>query len=69
MNNCYDDLILLISQWKDFREVQPQGDISNFASWILKETPSVPEKSEHENFIVERASEMEEIKNSSGSGE
>lgn len=62
MNNCYDDLILLISQWKDFREVQPQGDISNFASWILKETPSVPEKSEHENFIMARAGEMEEIK-------
>lgn len=60
MKKWYEDLILLISKWKDFKENQTDGDLKNFANWILNEKKSIPKKTEQEDFIVARVDEMEE---------
>ena len=41
MTECYDDIILVISKWKDFRDLQKVGDLKNFANWILNENKFV----------------------------
>ncbi len=60
MTECYEELILLISKWKDFREVQIDGDIKNFADWILHENKFVATLSDQEDFIVAQVEKMEE---------
>ena len=62
MDDCYEDLILLITKWKDFRQVQPQGDILQFANWVSDKKKSLPNNTDHENFIIDRVNEMEEKK-------
>lgn len=60
MTKCYDDIILVISKWKDFRELQKDGDLKNFANWILNENKSVAKQSDQEDFIVAQVEKMEE---------
>jgi|GEM_PF-5820829 len=60
MKKWYEDLILLISKWKDFKENQTDGDLKSFANWILNEKKSIPKTTEQEDFIVARVDEMEE---------
>ena len=60
MNDCYEDIILLIKKWKDFRELQKEGDIKMFANWIVNEYKSAYYASDQEDFIVEQVDKMEE---------
>lgn len=60
MKKWYDDLILLISLWKDFRQLQPEGNLAQFAKWILKEESSLLPTTDQENFIISKVEEMEE---------
>lgn len=60
MADCYEDIILLINKWKIFKELQNEGNIKNFADWILNENRSVAKQSDQEDFIIARVDEMEE---------
>lgn len=60
MNDCYEDIILLINKWKDFRELQKEGDIKMFARWISNENKSAYYESDQEDFIVNQVEKMEE---------
>ena len=60
MKKWYEDLILLISQWKDFRQLQPEGNLSQFAKWVLKDDDISSITTEQENFIIAKVEEMEE---------
>jgi DNA-binding MarR family transcriptional regulator len=60
MTKCYDDVILLISKWKDFRTAQSQGDIKSFAGWILDKDLSAAAQTNQENFIVTQVDTMKE---------
>ena len=60
MNDCYEDIILLISKWKDFRELKKGDDIKSFANWILSDKKSAHYKSDQEDFIVTQVDKMEE---------
>ncbi len=60
MNDCYEDVILLIKKWKDFRELQKEGDIKMFANWIVNENKSATYESPQEDFIVAQVDKMEE---------
>lgn len=60
MNDCYDDIILLIQKWKVFRGLEKDGDITSFASWVVNQNKSALYDSEQEDFIVEQVDKMEE---------
>ena len=60
MTECYDDIILVISKWKDFRDLQKVGDLKNFADWILNENKFVAKQSDQEDFIVTQVAKMKE---------
>lgn len=60
MNDCYEDIMLLINKWKDFRELDKDGDIKMFANWILNENKSAYYETEQEDFIVTQVEKMEE---------
>ncbi|MBN8833279.1 MAG: hypothetical protein ABS68_01885 [Niastella sp. SCN 39-18] len=61
MTECYDDIILVLSKWKDFRELKKDGDLKNFANWILlHENKLVANQSEQEDFIVAQVDNMDE---------
>ncbi|MEP6628191.1 MAG: MarR family winged helix-turn-helix transcriptional regulator [Ginsengibacter sp.] len=60
MTKCYDDVILLISKWKDFRTGQSQGDIKSFAGWILDKDVSAATQTDREDFIVTQVDKMKE---------
>ncbi|MEO6838153.1 MAG: MarR family winged helix-turn-helix transcriptional regulator, partial [Ginsengibacter sp.] len=60
MTECYDDIIRVISKWKDFRDLQKDGDLKNFANWILNEKKTVAKQSDQEDFIVNQVDKMEE---------
>lgn len=60
MTTCYDEVILLISKWKDFRNTQPTGDIKSFAGWILDKNVSAATQTDQENFIVTQVDKMKE---------
>ncbi len=57
---CYDDIILLISKWKDFQETQKDADLKAFANWILNESKFIAALSDQEDFIVAQVDKMEE---------
>lgn len=59
MRECYDEITALIDKWKDFRETQ-NGDLKNFANWILNENKSLATQTGHEEFIVSRVEKMDE---------
>jgi len=60
MTECYDDIMMLISEWKDFREVQKDGDLRAFSNWVLNENQLVAQHSDQEDFIVAQVEKMEE---------
>lgn len=60
MNDCYEDIILLMKKWKDFRELQKDGDIKSFANWISNDNKPAYYKSDQEDFIVTQVEKMEE---------
>ncbi|MEO6893507.1 MAG: MarR family transcriptional regulator [Ginsengibacter sp.] len=60
MNDCYEDIILLMKKWKDFRELQKDGDIKSFANWISNDNKPAYYKSDQEDFIVTQVQKMEE---------
>ncbi|MEO8819713.1 MAG: MarR family transcriptional regulator [Ginsengibacter sp.] len=60
MNNCFEDIILLINKWKDFRELEKEGDIRSFSRWVLNDNKSEAKKSDQEDFIVAQVDKMEE---------
>ena len=60
MNDCYEDVVLLIKKWKDFREFQKEGNINMFANWIVNENKATNYESPQENFIVAQVDKMEE---------
>lgn len=60
MTECYEEIIALISKWKDFREIQKDGDLKNFANWILSENKFDAKQSDQEDFIVAQVEKMEE---------
>ncbi|MEO7044646.1 MAG: MarR family winged helix-turn-helix transcriptional regulator [Ferruginibacter sp.] len=63
MDNCYDDVILLISKWKDFRNAQSHGDLKSFAGWIVNDDVSHATQTDQENFIVTQVEIMKEKEN------
>lgn len=60
MNQGYDECIMIIAEWKKFREEVASGHVKDFANWLLSENETVLETQGHERFILDRASEMEE---------
>ncbi len=60
MTECYDDIMMLISEWKDFRKVQKDGDLRAFSNWVLNENQLIAQHSDQENFIVAQVEKMEE---------
>lgn len=60
MKKCYEDLISLITKWKDFKEIQPEGDFKDFAGRILNENKFTTELTDQEDFIVAQVDKMDE---------
>ena len=60
MSDAYDECIKVLNKWKEFKGDSKSDDIKDFAGWLLKAKTEVKELKDHENFIVDIASEMEE---------
>ena len=60
MTECYEDIIKLISSFKNFREIQKEGDLKSFAVWILNKNKTITTQSGQEDFIVAQVEKMEE---------
>ena len=60
MTEEYDDIILVISKWKDFRNVQKDGDLKTFANWILRQNKSPSKPTDQKDFIFSKVEKMEE---------
>ena len=60
MPECYEDILMIISKWKDFRQIQKNGHLINFANWILNENKTTGTPSDQEDFIVAQVEKMEE---------
>lgn len=60
MSECYEDIIMLISKWKDFRDIHKTGDLKSFSNWVLSENQFAAKQSDQEDFIVAQVAKMEE---------
>lgn len=60
MNNAYQECILVLTKWKEFKEHSSSLEMNDFANWLLHQKPEMPELGEHEGFIIDVAAEMEE---------
>ena len=60
MNNAYEEYLLVLTKWKEFKENVPSSNLDDFALWLLKEKPESRQTGLHESFILDRVAAMQE---------
>ncbi len=60
MSNVYDECILILNKWKEFKENSKSFELSDFAKWLEDAAPQKQIHGDHENFILNVADNMEE---------
>lgn len=60
MSNVYDECILIIKSWKQFKENSNSFELNDFANWLLKSEPEIKLHGEHEDFILDVVDKMDE---------
>ena len=60
MEKTYDELIELISSWKQFKEMDVDGNLTDFGYWLNQKIKSENKFQDTEQFIRQKSVEMQE---------
>ncbi len=60
MNNAYQECLLVLTKWKEYKEKATTSNLDDFAFWLLKRKPESRQAGLQESFILDRVAEMEE---------
>lgn len=63
MSDAYQESILVLTKWKEFKEKSTSSNPEDFAKWLLKASSSPQKIGQHETFIINRVTEMDEKDN------
>lgn len=62
MAKKYEGIQQLIQLWQDFEEINPKGEIQNFAEWLLHTNPTINQKNKRDEELQSHLGETSEVR-------